>query len=391
MFLDMTLKRNPNLIETAVKLHRAGIIRPNTYLIDIDTVRKNVRTLVKAARESQITLYMMTKQIGRNPDLARIIAECGITRAVAVDPWEAIILHQAGIKIGNVGHLVQIPSSFIQEILALAPETVTVFSTEKAREISDVAVKLGCKQNLLLKVMGPQDKVYEGQLGGFREDDLINEAKAIMKLPGVRIVGLTSFPCFLYDAKEGIVKQTENINTIIRCASLLRSKLGLTLEQINTPSVNMVSTFPLMHKLGATHGEPGHSITGTTPIHGYREMPEIPAIVYVTEVSHLYEDKAYTFGGGFYKRSQVKKAMVGTAFEVMRDNMLEAEEISAESIDYYGTLRIGPNRAKVGDTAVYAFRTQIFVTRSEVALVEGVSTGVPRIIGFYDGQGRRIN
>lgn len=391
MFVDMTLKLNPRLIETAVQLHREGIIHPNTYLIDVDTVRENVKTMVRAAQESQITLYMMTKQFGRNPDLARIIAACGIERAVAVDPWEAFTLCQAGIKIGNVGHLVQIPSNMIRAILDLDPETVTVFGVEKAREISDVAVKLGRKQDLLLKVMGPRDKVYEGQLGGVREDQLLKEAVAIMKLPGVRIAGLTSFPCFLYDAEEGVVKQTENINTVIRCASQLRSKLGLPLEQINTPSANMASIFPLMHELGATHGEPGHSITGTTPIHAYQAMPEIPAMVYVTEVSHRYEDKAYTFGGGFYKRSQVKKAMVGATFEAMRDNMLEAEEISAESIDYYGTLRIGANKAKVGDTAVYAFRTQIFVTRSEVALVEGIRTGVPKIIGFYDSQGRSIN
>jgi predicted amino acid racemase len=390
MFLEMTLRRNPRLIETAVKLHRAGEITPNTYLIDVDAIRANVRLLVQAARDQQLTLYMMTKQLGRNPDLARIIAEAGIERAVAVDPWEALTLGRAGIQIGNVGHLVQVPSRMIPEILALEPEVVTVFSLDKAREISEAALRLGKRQALLLKVVGPLDTIYEGQLGGVAEAELLPTAAAIMRLPGVAVAGVTSFPCFLYDAAEGRVKPTENAATVLRGAELLRRELGLTLEQINTPSANMASTFPLLRRLGATHAEPGHAITGTTPLHACQDQPELPAMVYVSEISHIYQDKAYAVGGGFYRRSQVKEAMVGTDFMTMTGNRLEAEEIAPESIDYYGTLRSGGRKVRVGDTAIYAFRTQIFVTRSEVALVEGVQRGSPRISGIYDSQGKKL-
>lgn len=51
----------------------------------------------------------MTKQFGRNPLIAQAIVESGIEKAVAVDPWEALSLSKNGIKIGHVGHLVQIP------------------------------------------------------------------------------------------------------------------------------------------------------------------------------------------------------------------------------------------------------------------------------------------
>jgi hypothetical protein len=37
-----------------------------------------------------------------------------------------------------------------------------------------------------------------------------------------------------------------------------------------------------------------------------------------------------------------------------------------------------------------SFRTQIFDTRSQVILVEGLSVNSPKIIGRYDSQGRLL-
>ena len=386
----MTLARNPQLIREAVILHRKGEIYPNTYVLDIDTIKENTKKLVRQSEKYNISLYMMTKQIGRNPYLAKVIADCGITKAVAVDPWEAITLAKAGIKLGNVGHLVQIPSSMIREILSYDPEVITVFTKEKAKEISEEAMKAGKKQAILLKVFGETDEVYEGQAGGFKESELIKEAKEIMKFPGVRIVGVTAFPCFLYDSSQGKIEKTSNANTLMRCAEMLNTSLGIEIQQINAPSATAVSSISMLHQLGATHGEPGHAITGTTPLHGDQASEEIPAMVYVSEISHYFQDKAYSYGGGFYKRSRMEKALVGKSFEDMRNNIFEVEEVCPESIDYYGTLRIGNRKVEVGDTVIYAFRTQIFVTRSEVALVEGIQRGRPKIVGIYDSLGQRL-
>ena len=38
---------------------------------------------------------------------------------------------------------------------------------------------------------------------------------------------------------------------------------------------------------GATQIEPGHGLTGTTPLHAVEDLPETPAVVYLSEVSHL--------------------------------------------------------------------------------------------------------
>ena len=44
----------------------------------------------------------------------------------------------------------------------------------------------------------------------------------------------------------------------------------------------------------------------------------------------------------------------------------------------------------MGDTAVFAFRTQIFVTRSQVALVEGIQPGRPSLKAIYDSLGKPL-
>jgi predicted amino acid racemase len=390
MFLDMTIKRNENLIKSAIDLHKNGLIKPNSYVLDIDSIRENASKLAKKAKELNIELYMMTKQIGRNPKVAEIIAESGIKKAVAVDPWEAITLAESGVKLGNVGHLVQIPTSMIRQILSYKPEVITVFTLDKAIEISEQAIKLGMVQDLLLKVVGENDRLYPGQIGGFKEKELIQYADKIRKLKGVNIVGVTAFPCFLYNYEANKIEPTKNAHTAIRCANMLKEKLDINIKQVNIPSANTIASLPLLKDMGGTHGEPGHALTGTTPLHGDNILEEKPAMVYVSEISHCFDDKAYVYGGGFYRRSRMKKAMVGKDFEKMKENIFEIEEIDPEAIDYYGTLKLGNKSVEVGDTVIYAFRTQIFVTRSEVVLVEGIQKNNPKIIGVYDSQGNEI-
>lgn len=391
MFIDVTLKRNPSLIETGINLHQSGEIDANTYVIDVDAVRHNVKSLSLSASDNGVGLYMMTKQIGRNPLLAKIISESGIEKVVAVDPWEALTLAKEGIKLGNVGHLVQVPKNMIKKILKYKPEIVTVFSVEKAKQISDVAKELGIVQDIMLKVVGKEDNIYDGQVGGFKESELLEKATEIMKLECVNIAGVVAFPCFLYDVDTNKIKPTPNAFTAIRCKELVEKELGLKLKQINTPSANTSTSLHWLKELGSNMGEPGHALTGTTPLHAYKEdLPEIPAMIYVSEISHLYDDRAYVFGGGYYRRSKMKKALVGSSFDEAKNNQLKTVELLPESIDYYGTLEIEDNKASIGDTVVYSFRTQIFVTRSEVALVEGIQTGNPKVIGVYDSLGKKI-
>ena len=109
MFLDVLLRRNRPFVEAAVELHQKGEIPSNSYVIDVDAVRYNAALLYKEAQKYHLSMYAMTKQIGRNPVVLRAIREAGIDSCVAVDMMCARAIKAAGSKLGHLGHLVQVP------------------------------------------------------------------------------------------------------------------------------------------------------------------------------------------------------------------------------------------------------------------------------------------
>src|SRR5262245_58243372 len=132
MFLATTLRRNSALVRAAVALHQARGVPPNTFLVDLEALRDNARLLATTAEQHGLRLYGMTKQFGRNPVLARAMLAAGIPSAVAVDWDEAQTLARFGVRIGHLGHLVQVPQAAIPAALALRPQVITVFSLDKA-------------------------------------------------------------------------------------------------------------------------------------------------------------------------------------------------------------------------------------------------------------------
>ncbi|GIO26953.1 YhfX family PLP-dependent enzyme [Ornithinibacillus bavariensis] len=382
MFLQATMKHNRKLIDAAIELHQEGLISPNTYVLDVDTVRKNAEALAREAKKQNIELLFMTKQIGRNELISKAIVEAGIEKAVAVDPWEALTLHRQGIKIGHVGHLVQIPKYMIRTILEVNPDYVTVFSYENAKNISEIALEIGKKQKIFLRIAESGDFLYDGQKGGFTLKQLYEDIDKLIKLSGVEIAGLTSFPCLLIEDSQA--KTTPNVLSMQKAKTFLEEK-GFKDLEMNMPSATSTATMKLLRESGATQGEPGHALTGTTPLHVSGEFPEKPAMVYVSEVSHLYEKKAYVFGGGFYPRSRMERALVAPDKNTIKS--VDVIENDPSNIDYYGTL--DTTDVSIGDTVIYAFRTQIFVTNAHLAVVGSLETS-PELLGIYDSTGNKV-
>lgn len=387
MFLDTVLTRNPGLVDAAAALHRNGEIPPDTYVVDLDAVEANAALLAAEAERLGISLWFVVKQLGRNPELIRAIAR-HIPRSAAIDPAEARTLHAAGAQPGNLGHLVQIPRRALPEMLAWRPETVTVFDLANARAVSDAARELGFVQDVLIRLEGADGAVYPGQEGGVPLGRLDAFAKEAEALDGIRIAGVTAFPCVLCDPETGVPAATPNFGLALRARELLaaRGHHGL---KLSAPSATSMASLPLLAELGATHGEPGHALTGTTPLHALDPaQPEKPAYVYVSEVAHTLDDgRPAIFGGGFYTRSHIRSALLPRT-----GTRLRVQNAPAENIDYYRLLD-APTRAadaRIGDTALLAFRTQIFVTRSTVAVVSGLAAGSPRLNGLYDAQGRAL-
>lgn len=382
MFLDKTIERNGRLVRWAFDAHRLGLVQPDSFIVDVDAFKRNAKAILDEATRHSMKLFFMLKQIGRNPYLARLLQNMGYDGAVVVDFREAEVMMANSIRIGNVGHLVQIPDSMIARIVGYGVDNITVYSLEKARRIDEEAGRLGKKQDILIRVYSDEDMIYSGQTAGFDLNCLESVMESLSSFKNIRIAGVTSFPCFLYDGREGDIMPTRNLETVLKAVGILETA-GYGDLLVNTPSTTSVRTIGKMVRYGGNCGEPGHGLSGTTPLHAVSDQPEIPAVVYLSEVSHCFQERAYAFGGGHYRRSHVRSALVGKSFDGA--SRLEVIPPSDESIDYHFGLS---GEAAVGDGVVMAFRFQTFVTRSDVVLVEGFDDGEARIVGVYDSLGR---
>lgn len=388
MFLDALIKRNPALIEASVTLLSQGKILPDSYVIDVDSFIENAKKLKETADKHNIKLYAMTKQIGRNPVLARILVDdLGYEGIVCVDFKEVRFFQKAGIKIAHVGHLVQLPESMIESTLSVGkPDIVTVTSLEKAQSISDAAAKLGIVQDIMLKFYQYDDALYVNQESGFALLDLTAVIEELQSMQHIRVAGITHFPCFLL--KDGKPQTTNNVRTMHSAYHALNA-LGFDNLQLNMPSFSSCETLPDIARLQGTHAEPGHALTGTIPNNVDGSQSEQISMLYISEISHHFNQRSYCYGGGLYRRGNLNKALI-----VPRSNRQLAKSVYSKvsnddesSIDYHFKL---DNKYPIGAAVIMAFRTQVFVTRSDVALISGCHTGQPKLVGIYDALGNEV-
>jgi predicted amino acid racemase len=384
MFLDVLRRRNPGFIEAAQTLHREGKIPANAYVIDLDTIERNASLLKEEATRLGLKTFAMTKQFGRSSSACRAILRGGIDRAVAVDMACAKATHRAGLKVGHLGHLQQIARQEANAAASvLQPDYWTVFNETKAKEAAAGAKAAGRSQNLLARIHAEGDTFYRGHEGGFAAGDIIAVADMLDGLEGGRFAGITTFPALLFDHGTRKVLPTPNLATLTKTAEAL-AKAGRKDIEVNAPGTTSSVLLAALAEAGATQCEPGNGLHGTTALHVVEDLPELPAMLYLTEVSHLSGGKAYCFGGGFYIDpifpDYEVKAIVSDAPTVSASAMRSVEIPPPSAIDYYAMIDAGGSGApKPGDTAIFGFRGQAFVTRAYVVGVSGISAGMPKV------------
>jgi predicted amino acid racemase len=273
--------------------------------------------------------------------------------------------------------------------MGMSPDFLTVFSMEKAREAAAAAAAVGREQPMLLRLYASDDEFYSGHEGGFRAEDVLAVADEIDALDGARFAGITTFPALLFDLHTTSLRRTHNLQTLEDAAAALR-KAGREAFEINAPGTTSTAALDALAAAGVTQVEPGHGLTGTTPLHAVEDLTELPAACYLTEVSHLYEGRAFCFGGGMYVdpvfppyqvRAVVGRAPGSTA-------LLDATLPPPSAIDYYGQLDLtGAPPVAPGDSVVFGFRIQAFVTRAYTACISGLADGSPRVTGIWTATG----
>ena len=396
MFLQVLLRRNRAFLEAAVALHGAGEIPAGSYVLDLDAIAANSAAFCAEAHRRDLTVLAMTKQVGRAPGALDAMAGGGADGFVAVDMACARAIIANGHRLGHLGHLVQVARGEAAEAASLAPDYWTVFSARKAAEAAAAAAAAGRTQNLLVRVCDGGDEFYPGHEGGVPLDELDAFIDLLDALAGARFAGLTTFPALLFDPGTGGARTTRNVETLGRAAELARRRLGPDATvAINAPGTTSIAVLDQLADAGATQVEPGHGLTGTTPLHVTADLPERPAICYLSEVSHLHGGVPLCFGGGFYIDPVFEpyspRALIATDPADLDHEPVAMDFPDPAGIDYYARLHPPSSRqVREGDTVICGFRAQAFVTRAAVVGLSGVATGTAAVAGCWDTLGRTL-
>ena len=113
----------------------------------------------------------------------------------------------------------------------------------------------------------------------------------------------------------------------------------------------------------------------------------------MSEVSHLHGGDAYCFGGGLYI-DPVFPDYAGQGDRVARADRAAARALRnveippPAAIDYYGMIDAIGRPARVGDTVVFGFRPQAFVTRAYTAACRASPAARRRSAPIHDALGR---
>ncbi len=275
---------------------------------------------------------------------------------------------------------------------AMTPDYWTVFNETKAAEAAAAGGRADRPQGLLARLFAEGDRFYNGHEGGFPAHAVPAVADALDRLPGGRFAGITTFPALLFETEAGEVRTTPNLATLARAVEALR-RAGRSDIEVNAPGTTSSAVLQALADHGATQCEPGHGLTGTTPLHAVRDLPEIPAAIYVSEISHLHAGRAYCFGGGLYIDPVFPpyqlRAVVSREPNCAADTLHDVEIPPPAAIDYYGMVDVaGARTPEVGDTVVFGFRQQSFFHRPYTVGLSGLSTGTPTVHAVHDAFGR---
>ena len=222
MFLDVLRRRNPALVEAAIALHQAGRIPANCYVLDLDAVEDNARAFTERADAVGLTVFAMTKQVGRNSGFCRALGRGGIDRAVAVDMACARPSGPPACASGTSATWSRCRASRRTPPPATSlPDYWTVFSGAKASEAAGAAYRAGRTQKLLARIQAAGDTFYRGHEGGFDAAGVAAVAAELDALDGARFAGITTFPALLFDHETGTVAPTPNLATLSRAREVL--------------------------------------------------------------------------------------------------------------------------------------------------------------------------
>lgn len=374
-------------------------------MVDLDRIAANCRVLSAAIADTRLGTFFEAKQFGRCPPICAAVRENGFDAALAIDMEELYALERQGIPIGHAGHLGQIPAADVARVVTgTRPQYLTVFSLEKCQQIAEVAASHGLVQAVVLRVDGPRDIVARSLAGGVAEADALRMIADIDRMDGVRFAGFTTYPAIRFDLGRRCWVTTSNFETMTRLAGRVQRELGIEVDHINAAGNICAASVGLIAG-GATHCEPGQAFVGGLVANAFTDQAEIPAMAYVTEVSHVVDGVPYVFASSWVANNTVGiwnqldyDVLLGTIpgadGAAGRPVAAKPQQFAASdpTAFMYNAIRPLDGRgASIADTVVFGFRSQLYRANGGLlAVVAGLADGVPRLRGLFDRNGNAV-
>jgi ornithine racemase len=189
--------------------------------IDLRILERNARAVVERCRAAGIDVFGVTKATCGMPEVAQTMLRGGVS-GLAESRLENIVrLRAAGIAARMM--LMRLPAlSQVEDVVRYADISLNSELSVIAA-LSRAAERAAVVHEIILMV----------DLGDLREgiwpDDLLAMAEEVVKLPGVKIVGLgTNLNCL-----GGIVPTEENLGLLVGYAETMRKRFGLELPYVS--------------------------------------------------------------------------------------------------------------------------------------------------------------
>lgn len=189
--------------------------------IDIEKIKHNTETVVKACRLRNISVVGVTKACCGEPDVARAFADGGVD-------WigDSRIQNLARFKTANIDKpmcLLRLPMiSEAREVVRLA-EMSLVSEADTARALSKEALAAGRRHKVVL--MTDMGDLREG----LQPQEILQAAMIFAEMPGLELYGLgTNFACY-----GGVIPTTEKLSALAELAGRIRAQTGCPLPVVS--------------------------------------------------------------------------------------------------------------------------------------------------------------
>ena len=298
MFLDLLRRRNPPS-STRRRPARGRRVAAEHLSSTSTPSPATRRPPPPRPRVSELTAFAMTKQLGRNPDVVARARRHGIPDAVA-SIWSARSRRAtAGCASATSGTSFRSPGPRRPPPPRSTRTTGRCSATRRRRRPGPRRWRAAVCRSCCCASSPTATRSIGGTRAASPPGDVVAVADRIDAHPRRARRRRDLVPGDALRRAAGRCGATPNRATLAAAAGAARLRPRRCAAQRARHHVG-VGARARSPTAGATQVEPGHGLTGTTPLHAVDDLVEDPAVAYVSEVSHLWNGRAYVFGGGLY-------------------------------------------------------------------------------------------